>query len=158
MEIKEKCKVPYCCNTRDYGKNGQLMDYCHHHKLLNLIVPSATWRKPHLFYKAEIIFNNAHELKCNYDIWGDGTKCGDSKLKYLSVPDIDKKWIWGMFDVDHIKPATEKDIKNNPHYYPLTGKIEHPSNYQLLCKDCHRVKSHRNGDYNGVKNKKKYER
>ena len=149
------CKVPYCDNKRDLGKNGQLMNYCFYHKKLNLMNPSATWEAPHIFFKNEIIFNDITKLKCNYDIWGDGSECNDNKQKYLAVPDIDKKWVWGMFDVDHIKKPTEWDKKNNKWYYPHTGKIEHPSNYQLICKDCHRVKSHINGDYDGSKNKKK---
>ncbi len=151
MEIKEKCRVHYCTNKRIIGRNGQLMQYCSHCKRLNSLNNSATWRMPHIFFKNEIIFNDITNLRCNYDIWGDGTKCGDNKQKYLAVPNIDKKWIWGMFDVDHIKKPTEWDKKHNKWYFSYTGKIEHPSNYQLICKDCHRVKSHISGDYDGNK-------
>jgi hypothetical protein len=154
MGKQEKCKVHYCTNEREFGKNGQLMNYCSHCKKLNLLNKSGTWENPHIIFKNNIIFNDITALKCNYDFWQDGTKCGDTKQKYLAVPDIDKKWVWGMFDVDHIKKPTKWDIKNNKWYCAHTGKIEHPSNYQLICKDCHRVKSHRNGDYDGSKNKK----
>ena len=46
MGKQEKCKVHYCTNEREFGKNGQLMNYCSHCKKLNLLNKSGTWAAP----------------------------------------------------------------------------------------------------------------
>ena len=56
MEIKEKCRVHYCTNKREFGKNGQLMNYCGHCKKLNLLNKTGTWENPHIIFKNDIIF------------------------------------------------------------------------------------------------------
>ena len=105
------CKVHYCDNKRDLGRNGQLMNYCFYHKKLNLMNPSATWEAPHIFFKNEIIFNDITKLKCNYDIWGDGSECNDNKQKYLAVPDIDKNG-YGVCLILIILKNQQNGIKN----------------------------------------------
>ena len=60
--------------------------------------------------------------------------CGLDMIKQYGQENF--KSIITAMDVDHINP----DIKGT-----LEG--EQPSNYQLLCKMCHVIKSHKEGDF-----------
>ena len=128
------CKVKWC--NREIPKNqfGQPMGNVTHCKLhINRATIAST--RPWLYYKAER--SAMGKLECEH--------CGDSLPK--KHPNVNIRILEGVMDVDHIKQPTEEDIKNNPWYDPTTGKIEHPDNYQLLCKTCHAIKSHGEGDY-----------
>ena len=75
-------------------------------------------------YKVEKCIND--ELQCE--------KCGyDAKLFH---PDRPTRQLAGLYDVDHII----SDIKH-------TSEGEQPSNYKLLCKQCHILKSYDEGDF-----------
>jgi 5-methylcytosine-specific restriction endonuclease McrA len=79
---------------------------------------------PHLMYKVEKFVKGEHQCEsCGFD-------------PVVSYPDLHTKGQSSMLDVDHIN----SDIKHTP-------EGEQPSNYQLLCKHCHIVKSHLEGDY-----------
>ena len=131
MKMKEMCKVTWCNRQDRFYKNGRKKTYCSVH----VNRPGNASSRPHLFYKTERIVEG--KLECEH--------CGDNYPKKYSGVDI--KLLEGSMDVDHIKKPTEWDIKNNPWYDPKTGKIEHPDNYQLLCRMCHIIKSHKEGDY-----------
>ena len=75
-------------------------------------------------YKVEKVVNN--ELKCE--------GCGYDAKTYF--PDRPLKQMAGLYDVDHII----SDIKH-------TFYGEQPENYQLLCKQCHILKSYDEGDF-----------
>jgi 5-methylcytosine-specific restriction endonuclease McrA len=120
------CKVTWCNKVDRYFKNGNPKPYCSTHK--NPIPNSQS--RPWLFYKREKILEN--KLECEH--------CGDHyPTKY---PKVDIKILISLLDVDHI----DNSIKGKP-------EGEQPSNYQLLCKVCHVIKSHKEGDYNSNKNK-----
>jgi len=64
-------------------------------------------------------------------------------MKIISLKNRDLKELSGLFDVDHIC----SDIKH-------TVEGEQPSNYQLVCKHCHILKSYDAGDFIPKKYKK----
>ena len=75
-------------------------------------------------YKVEKITKD--ELQCE--------SCGyDARVFHPNRPTNE---LAGLFDVDHII----SDIKHTP-------EGEQPSNYQLLCKQCHILKSYDEGDF-----------
>jgi 5-methylcytosine-specific restriction endonuclease McrA len=82
-------------------------------------------------YKVEKICSG--DLKCE--------KCGFDPIE--KYPDRSLRQLSSLMDVDHINP----NIKHT-----LEG--EQPNNYQLLCKHCHVLKSHDEGDYQPKKLKK----
>ena len=121
------CKVTWCNRVDKHYQNGNPKTYCSTHE--NPIPNSQS--RPWLFYKREQILKG--ELGCEH--------CGDHyPTKY---PKVDMKVLISLLDVDHI----DNSIKGKP-------EGEQPSNYQLLCKVCHAIKSHEEGDYNSRKNKK----
>ncbi len=75
-------------------------------------------------YKVEKILDD--ELKCE--------ECGYDAKKFH--PNRPIKQLAGLFDVDHI-------ISDSKH----TLEGEQPSNYKLLCKQCHILKSYDSGDF-----------
>jgi len=82
-------------------------------------------------YKVEKVVND--ELQCE--------NCGyDAKVFH---PDRPIKQIAGLYDVDHIDSNTKHKLEG-----------EQPSNYQLLCKQCHILKSYDEGDFIPKKNRK----
>ena len=76
--------------------------------------------RPWLNYKVEK-FNKGEEC-CE--------KCG-----WKPDPKLPERCRYGLFDVDHEEP----ELKGTP-------EGEQPSNYQLLCKNCHTIKSYMDGD------------
>jgi hypothetical protein len=82
-------------------------------------------------YKVEKILED--KLECE--------NCGYNAKSYF--PDRPIKQLAGLFDVDHI-------ISNIKH--TLGG--EQPENYQLLCKQCHILKSYDSGDFVSKNNRK----
>jgi len=134
---KEICKVTWCKNQSMKYKNGRPRTYC----LTHVNRPGNANSRPWLFYKAERIAGG--KLECE--------KCGDNLQKRFPHRKL-KDVIQGM-DVDHIVKPTEWDIKNNPWYNVKTKKIEHPDNYQLICKYCHLFKSIDEGDFKNNKYK-----
>ena len=131
------CKVSWCDNEDRFYKNGNPKTYCSLHNDRPGNAPSRPW----LFYKAERIAIG--KLECE--------KCGDNLQKRYS--DRTLKDVMKGMDVDHITKPTEWDIKNNPWYNVETKKIEHPDNYQLICKYCHLFKSIDNKDFTNKKYK-----
>jgi hypothetical protein len=75
-------------------------------------------------YKVEKILNNNFICEC----------CEFDPIKHY--PNETTAILASLMDVDHKDPS----IKG-------TFEGEQPSNYQLLCKHCHILKSHREGDY-----------
>ena len=120
------CKVSWCNKEDRFYKNGNPKTYCslHHNR------PGNANSRPWLFYKTELIAKG--KLECEH--------CGDNYFE--KYPNIDIKILSSVMDVDHINSL----IKGTP-------EGEHPSNYQLLCKTCHAIKSHKEGDYKSNKYK-----
>ena len=116
------CKVSWCSSVVDKDEHHATC-YCTVHKQFRRYGSNAPTR-PWLFYKVERVANG--ELKCEC--------CGyDPKESY---PDRDLKTLTALLDVDHI----DSNLKG-------TEEGEQPSNYQLLCKHCHILKSIDEGDY-----------
>ena len=118
------CKVTWCNRQDRFYKNGREKTYCSVHVNRPSNASSRTW----LFYKTERIAED--KLECEH--------CGDNYPK--KYPNVNIKILSSLMDVDHIDPSIKGTLEG-----------EQPSNYQLLCKVCHAIKSHKDGDY---KNKK----
>ena len=117
------CKVEWCNNETEYYNKSQKLVYCSTHIQYKKYASNA-YTRHHLMYKVEKVVSG--KLQCE--------NCGyDAKLFH---PDRPIKQIAGLYDVDHIN----SNIKHK-----LEG--EQPSNYQLLCKQCHILKSYDEGDY-----------
>ena len=124
------CKVTWCETEPLKYLNGNSKAYCATHVQYKQYASNAPSR-PWLMYKVEKVV--ANKLQCE--------KCGyDAKAHYKFAP---LKAIISAMDVDHINPL----IKGTP-------EGEQPSNYQLLCKMCHIIKSYEEGDYIPKKYKK----
>ena len=115
------CKVSWCDNPIEEGAHFA-RKYCSVHTQYQEYGKNAPSR-PWLFYKTEKVV--AGDLKCECCGY-DPTEFYSRNLKELS----------GLFDVDHIN----SNIKHT-----LEG--EQPSNYQLVCKHCHILKSYDEGDF-----------
>lgn len=115
------CKVTWCDVPIEEGAHFATK-YCTTHRQYKTYGKNA-YSRPWLFYKVEKIARG--ELKCEC--------CGYEPTQFYGR---DLKELSGLLDVDHIN----SDIKH-------TEKGEHPSNYQLICKHCHILKSYDNGDY-----------
>ena len=127
------CRVKWCDKVDRFYKNGNPKPQCSIHIQYSDWVTNTTSR-PHLMYKLEKILEG--DLCCE--------ACSIDKQKQF--PNESLRLIVSFLDVDHIKEPTKDDVKNNPYYNGRTKKIEHPNNYNLLCTDCHKIKSHKNGD------------
>lgn len=124
------CSVSWCNNETVYYNKSQRYKYCPTHIQYKLYASNAPIR-PWLMYKVEKILDDT--LQCE--------KCGyDANLYH---PDRSIKQLAGLFDVDHIY----SDLKHTP-------EGEQPSNYQLLCKQCHILKSYDDGDFISKSNRK----
>jgi len=117
------CKVSWCNNETEYYNKTQKYVWCPTHIQYKEWVSNAPTR-PWLMYKLEKILSG--DLICE--------NCGIDKIK--QHPTRPLKQVVSLFDVDHINP----EIKGTP-------EGEQPSNYQLLCTDCHKFKSHDEGDF-----------
>ena len=117
------CKVSWCKNKTSYYNQFQQYKYCDVHNNYKQYARNAP-KRPWLFYKVERILNN--ELICEH--------CGLDMIHHYGEDNF--KAIITAMDVDHIDPKTKG-----------TPQGEQPSNYQLLCKMCHIIKSHKEGDY-----------
>jgi 5-methylcytosine-specific restriction endonuclease McrA len=117
------CKVSWCSNETQKGKNGQYLKYCDMHIQFRKYATHAPSR-PWLMYKVEKVVNNDLVCEC----------CGLDMIKHYKNTNL--KAIITAMDVDHINSS----IKGTP-----AG--EQPINYQLLCKMCHIMKSYEEGDY-----------
>ena len=124
------CKVTWCNKEALKYKNGNSKSYCGDHIQYKQYASNAPVR-PWLMYKVEKILDNA--MQCE--------KCGYDAKTYF--PDRPTNELAGLFDVDHII----SDIKYTP-------EGEQPSNYQLLCKQCHILKSYDEGDFISKNNRK----
>ena len=117
------CKVTWCETEPLKYLNGNSKAYCATHVQYKQYASNAPSR-PWLMYKVEKVV--ANKLQCE--------KCGyDAKVFHPNRPTNE---LAGLFDVDHII----SDIKHTP-------EGEQPSNYQLLCKQCHILKSYDEGDF-----------
>jgi len=117
------CKVTWCNKEALKYKNGNLKAYCSDHIQYKQYASNAPTR-PWLMYKVEKIL--ANNLVCEH--------CGLDMIKQYGEENF--KSIITAMDVDHIDPS----IKGTP-------EGEQPNNYQLLCKMCHVIKSHKEGDF-----------
>jgi len=124
------CKVTWCNNETEYYNKSQKYVYCPIHIQYKKYASNAPSR-PHLMYKVEKVVGN--KLKCE--------GCGYDAKAYF--PDRPLKQIAGLYDVDHVN----SNIKHT-----LEG--EQPFNYQLLCKQCHILKSYDEGDFISKNNRK----
>ena len=77
-------------------------------------------RRPWLNYKVER-FNSGNDC-CE--------RCG-----FRPDPKLPERCRYYLFDVDHKDPSLKGTLEG-----------EQPSNYQLLCKNCHAIKSYMEGD------------
>ena len=124
------CKVTWCNSETEYYNKSQKYVHCPTHIQYKKYASNA-FRRPHLMYKVEKVVND--ELQCE--------NCGyDAKVFH---PDRPIKQIAGLYDVDHIDFNTKHKLEG-----------EQPSNYQLLCKQCHILKSYDEGDFIPKKNRK----
>jgi len=117
------CKVTWCNKEALKYKNGNSKSYCRDHIQYKQYATNAPIR-PWLMYKVEKIL--AEDLVCEH--------CGLDMIKQYGEENF--KSIITAMDVDHIDPSIKKTLEG-----------EQPSNYQLLCKMCHVIKSHKEGDY-----------
>mgnify|MGYP003665805949 CR=1 FL=1 len=124
------CKVTWCNNETEYYNKSQKYVWCPIHLQHKEWVTNADTR-PWLMYKLEKILSN--------NVICEG--CGFDKAK--QYPNRPFRQIVSLYDVDHI----DRDLKGT-----LEG--EQPSNYQLLCDDCHTFKSHDKGDFVPIKHRK----
>ena len=124
------CGVEWCNNETEFYNKSQQYKYCSDHIQYKKYAANAPLR-PWLMYKVEKIL--ADDLKCE--------KCGYDAEHFH--PDRPLKQLSGLFDVDHII----SDIKHTP-------EGENPSNYQLLCKQCHILKSYDEGDFVSKNNRR----
>jgi 5-methylcytosine-specific restriction endonuclease McrA len=118
-----KCKVTWCNNKPLQYKNGNPRSYCKNHIQYTKYASNASSR-PWLMYKVEKILNN--DLICEH--------CNLDMVKQYGEENF--KSIITAMDVDHIDPSIKGTLKG-----------EQPTNYQLLCKMCHVIKSHKEGDF-----------
>ena len=117
------CKVSWCEKEPLKFMNGNPKTYCNDHDQHKQYASNAPSR-PWLMYKVEKIL--AEDLVCEH--------CDSDMVKRYGQENF--KSIITAMDVDHIDPS----IKGTP-------EGEQPNNYQLLCKMCHVIKSHKEGDY-----------
>lgn len=127
------CKVTWCNRETEFYNKSQQYKYCSTHIQYKKYASNAPLR-PWLMYKVEKLLED--KLKCeNCDY--------DAKVFHPNRP---IKQLAGLFDVDHI----QSNLKHT-----LEG--EQPSNYQLLCKQCHILKSYDEGDFVSKNNRKENE-
>ena len=124
------CEVTWCNKETEFYNKSQKYKYCSTHIQYKKYASNANTR-PHLMYKVEKLLANKLECEC----------CGYNAKTFF--PDRPVKQLAGLFDVDHII----SDIKH-------TLKGEQPENYQLLCKQCHILKSYDSGDFISKNNRK----
>ena len=117
------CKVSWCNEETEFYNKTQRHSYCKKHYHYKKYASNAA-RRPWLMYKVEKIL--AEDLVCEH--------CGLDMIKQYGEENF--KSIITAMDVDHIDPSIKKTLEG-----------EQPSNYQLLCKMCHVIKSHKEGDY-----------
>ena len=117
------CNVTWCNKESPKYKNGNPKAYCTDHVQYKQYASNAPSR-PWLMYKVEKIL--AEDLICEH--------CGLDMIKQYGEENF--KSIITAMDVDHIDPSIKGTLEG-----------EQPSNYQLLCKMCHVIKSHKEGDY-----------
>jgi len=125
-----KCAVTWCNNETEYYNKTQRYKYCPTHNQYKKYAKNAPIR-PHLMYKVEMIVNGKLHCEC----------CGYKAEKYH--PNRPLKQLAGLYDVDHIISDTKHTLEG-----------EQPSNYQLLCKQCHILKSYDEGDFISKNNRK----
>lgn len=117
------CNVTWCDKKDRFYKNGNEKPLCSIHSQYKDWVSNATIR-PWLMYKLEKILDD--KLYCE--------KCGFNPVElYSNRP---KRQLVSLLDVDHIDPSIKGLLKG-----------EQPFNYQLVCKHCHILKSHDDGDF-----------
>ena len=112
------CCVSWCDQTFLKEANTKGRKYCDLHTTKHCNNRSS---RPWLNYKVER-FNTGKDI-CE--------GCGWQPDQNLSLA-----CRYGLFDVDHEKP----ELKGTP-------EGEQPSNYQLLCKNCHAIKTYKEKDY-----------
>lgn len=118
----KSCRVSWCNELIEEGANGNIV-YCKIHRQYKTYARNAISR-PWLFYKMNKI--EAGEIKCE--------NCGYDPRDYY--PDRDIHTLVGLFDIDHINSSLKH-----------TEEGEQPSNYQMLCKNCHILKTYDEGDF-----------
>lgn len=117
------CKVTWCNSETEFYNKTQQYVYCATHIQYKNLAANAPTR-PWLMYKVEKILNNTFICEC----------CGFDPVK--NYPNETVGILASLMDVDHINPSIKGTLEG-----------EQPNNYQLLCKHCHILKSHREGDY-----------
>ena len=119
MEIKEKCRVTWC-NKPITGRSVVCKTHTHYKTICRAAI---RLDRPHLMYKVEKWLEGKHQCE----------KCGSDPT--IAYPDLDLLGQSSMLDVDHIDSNLKGIVEE-----------ESPTNYQLLCKHCHIVKSREEGD------------
>ena len=126
------CTVSWCDNETKKGKNGQYLKYCDVHIQYKQYAANAPVR-PWLMYKVEKIVDNEFACEmCEFE-------------PQIQYPNETVEILASLMDVDHKDPKIKGTLEG-----------EQPSNYQLLCKHCHILKSHREGDFINKKYKNIY--
>ena len=126
------CRVKWCNKVDRFYKNGNPKSLCSIHVQYKEICQNATSKdREHLMYKVEKWVKGEHQCE---GVKENGGKCGfDPKLEF---PSLHTKGQSSTLDVHHID-SDKKGI----------DKYENPSNYSLLCKNCHTVEGHMNNDF-----------
>lgn len=122
LKPKVMCKVSWCDREIEEGAHWRTV-LCSVHAQYKEYAKQATVR-PWLMYKVESFLDGDIACEC----------CGYDPRDYYPTRPL--KQLAGLMDVDHIDPATKG-----------TPEGEHPDNYQLVCKQCHVLKSYDEGDY-----------
>lgn len=126
------CKVSWCNEETEFYNKTQRYAYCPTHLQYKKYAINAPVR-PWLMYKVEKIVDNNFTCEiCKFE-------------PQIQYPNETVEILASLMDVDHKDPK----IKGTP-------EGEQPSNYQLLCKHCHILKSHREGDFINKKYKNIY--
>ena len=121
------CSVTWCNRKVKKGHHSNKLCYVHRqYKTFSKMATSRPW----LMYKVQRAVQG--KLFCE--------SCGfDPKMQY---PTRCISTLCGLLDVDHIQSSLKR-----------TSQGEQPSNYQLLCKHCHILKSYDEGDFTRKKYK-----
>ena len=118
------CRVKWCNREDRFWKNGNSKTLCSIHvQYKEICMNASNYDREYLMYKVENWVKGKHQCE----------KCGFDPIK--TYPNQLTKAQSATLDVDHI-------ISENKN----VNKYENPDNYQLVCKNCHTIKGHNNGD------------
>ena len=118
------CRISWCNKSDRFWKNGREKSLCSIHIQYKDICQNASKKnREYLMYKVEKWVKEEHQCElCGFD-------------PVLTYPGEPIKAQSSTLDCDHI-------ISDNK----MIVEYENPSNFQLVCKNCHAIKNKREGD------------